>query len=452
VKALAWSATAVWSMLFIGRALAFEPRDGDLWWQRALGAEVLRTHAIPRVLGPSTYTAPQAPWIPHEWLFGTALAWCASHGLDLEFRLALAACAAAAVVLVALRAMALGAGRIAGWAAAFGGIALLESFGVRAQVAAWPLLALFLLLAERTGRARLWAIPVVALWANVHASVVLAPVIAGCMLLPDRGVAPRGRLIFFGAVLLAMLCTPFGVALPLFVLRWSLDPDTAYLVEWARTSVRDWPVLAGAVVPALILLADARTRRLTWAQRAIALLSFVALVLHARNVAPAAIIIVPYAAVIVAALVGAGRSRPWSPSDSGLLALAAAGAVLIVALEIRLPPARYAARDAVAAVRAMPGAQRVYCENFSWCSLFAGDPRERVFLDGRTDAYPHAVFAAWARARAAAPGWEPLLAERGTTVILAGTGGVLARAASRTRRWRAAFAGPGITVFALTAE
>jgi hypothetical protein len=341
---------------------------------------------------------------------------------------------------------------IAGWAAALGGAALIESFGVRGQVAAWPLLALFLLLAERTGRARLWAIPVVALWANVHASVVLAPIIAGCMLLPDRGVSLRGRALFFGGVVLAMLCTPFGVDLPLLVLHWSLDPDTAYLVEWARPSLHDWPVLVGAGLPALLLLADVRARRLTWAQRAIALVAFVALVLHARNVAPAAIIITPYAAVVVAGLLGPLSHRPWSRSDSGLLALAVAGSLVIVAQEIRLPPPRYAARGAVAAVGALAGVQRVYCENFSWCSLFAGDPHARVFLDGRTDAYPSAVFAAWARARAAAPGWEPLLAERGTTVILAGTGGALARAASRTGRWRAAFAGAGITVYALRAE
>jgi len=452
MKALAWSATVVWAMLFIGRACVFEPADGDLWWQRALGADVLRTHAIPHVLGASTYTAPQAPWIPQEWLFATLLAWFAGHGLEFGFRLALAACAAATVALLALRAVALGAGRVAGWAAAIGGVALIESFGVRAQVAAWPLLALFLLLAERTGRARLWAVPVVAVWANVHASVVLAPVIAGCMLLPDRGVALRGRLLFFGAVVLAMLCTPFGVALPLLVLRWSFDPDTAYLVEWAPPSLHDWPVLVGAVLPALILLADVRAGRLTWAQRTNALLAFIALMLHARNLAPAAIIIVPYAATVVAAVAGRGERRPWSRSDSGLLAVATAGALVIVALEARLPPTPYAARAAVAAVRALPGAQRVYCENFSWCSLFADDPRVRVFLDGRTDAYPRTVFAAWARARAASPGWEPLLAERGTTVILAGTDGVLARAASRTRGWHVAFVGAGITVFALTVE
>ncbi len=452
MRALTASAIAVWSLLFAGRAWTSDPSDGDLWWQRALGEHILRTHAIPRELGVTTYAAPHAPWIAQEWLFSSAFAWCVNHGFALEFRLALAACAAATVALTAQRAAALGAGSIAGWAAVASGIALLESFGVRGQVAAWPLLALFLLLAERAGRSRFWALAVVAVWANVHASVILAPLLAGCLLLDTR-TALLERFAFFAGVCLATLCTPFGIDLPLMAVHWSLDPDTAYIVEWRAPSFTDWSVLAGAVLPAIVVLAGVRARQVTWAQRTIAALLLVGMVLHARNVATLAIAIVPYAAVVVAGMAGRRcAERPWSRSDAGLLALAAAGAAIVGVQTARSPQPAYAARGAMDAVRVLPGAQRVYCENFDWCSLLASDPRARVFLDGRLDAYPHAVFADWARVRAAAPGWEGGLARNGTTALLAGSGGVLALAAGRSGRWEPVYSGAGITVFARLRE
>ena len=57
----------------------------------------------------------------------------------------------------------------------FTGVALVASFGIRAQVLGWGCFAAFLLCLERRDRWAYAAVPIVVLWANVHASVILAP-------------------------------------------------------------------------------------------------------------------------------------------------------------------------------------------------------------------------------------------------------------------------------------
>jgi len=448
---LVWAAALVWGAVFVVRATVIEPNDGDLWWQGALGASVLQHHAIPAVLGPSTYTAPDAPWVAHEWLFSTAYAWCAAHQAVLGFQIALTGCAVATMLLVAWRTTLGGGGRYAGLATAIGGAALAESFGVRAQVAAWPLLALYLLLFERRDAARWWVLPVVVVWANLHASAALAPAIAGLGLFDPRRPV-RERFAMLAAVAGCTLCTPFGVALPVMALHWSFDPDAGFINEWGRPSLTDWPFLVGGLLPALVLLADLRARALSTTQRLTALFVVAAMFAHVRNVATGAIVILPYAACVLETLTGSGRPRRWSRSDAGFVALACAGAAIVVLQAVRAENPPYPGRAAVAATERLPGAQRVYCEDFSWCSLFAGDPDVRVFLDGRSDGYPHAVFVAWHGVRMAVPGWDRILAGDGTTTILAFSHGTLADAAKRSADWRLAYTDPKITVFVRSPE
>jgi len=445
-RPLVWCAVAVWSALFVARAIGNEPTDGDLWWQRVLGESILRTHMIPHVLGPSTYTAPGAPWVAQEWVFSVAYAWCSAHAVPLLFQLAVAACAVATVVLIAVRADALGGARFAGLAAVIGGAALIDSFGVRDQVVAWPLFAVFLLLFERRDRTRFLAIPVVIVWANLHASVMLAPFI-GAIALVDLRRSLGERVAFFAGCALATLCTPFGIALPEMALRWSLDPDANDITEWARPQFADWPFIVGGVLPAIALLADVRARVLDWTRRAIAFFAFAAMVAHARNIATGAIVIIPYAAAVIAAFARPLAARRWTRSDTGLVAIAAAGAVIVAIRAAHAPVPWYPASAEIAATRQIAGPQRVYCEDFSWCSLFAGDDAVRVFLDGRTDAYPHSVFAAWAHVRDAVPGWDDDLAASGTTTIVAWSHGALAGAASQSPHWRPYTADRWVTVF-----
>jgi len=60
----AWLIVAVFSARFLVSAIAYPQVDGDLSWQRWLGAQILRTGSIPRAFGTETFTAPGVPWLP----------------------------------------------------------------------------------------------------------------------------------------------------------------------------------------------------------------------------------------------------------------------------------------------------------------------------------------------------------------------------------------------------
>ena len=66
--------TALWGALFLVLGPLHAAGDGDLYWQRWLGDLLLRTHQLPDVLGSGTFTAPNAPWVPQEWVFSLAVA------------------------------------------------------------------------------------------------------------------------------------------------------------------------------------------------------------------------------------------------------------------------------------------------------------------------------------------------------------------------------------------
>ncbi|HWT05689.1 MAG TPA: hypothetical protein VN224_08025, partial [Xanthomonadales bacterium] len=184
-------------------ALLLPPSDGDLGWQHWLGARILRG-GLPHALGAESFAAPGAPWVPQEWLFCTLLAVAADHGARRLFALCVGACAVLALGCVALRCARNGAHPIAvAFVLVFVDVAMAQSFGVRVQVVGWAMLAAFLLALELPGRARWAAILVAALWANWHASAVLAPLLAaaaatGSLAQSDRRAAARDALIAMG--------------------------------------------------------------------------------------------------------------------------------------------------------------------------------------------------------------------------------------------------------------
>ena len=72
--ALAYVAVAIVVRRICGQAINSPYVDGDLFWQKHLGAYVLAHHALPTALGHETFSAPGAPWIPQEWLLGIVAA------------------------------------------------------------------------------------------------------------------------------------------------------------------------------------------------------------------------------------------------------------------------------------------------------------------------------------------------------------------------------------------
>jgi hypothetical protein len=451
----AWLAIAIFAARFLATAIAFPQLDGDLAWQRWLGAQILQHHAIPGTLGIETFTAPGAPWIAQEWAFSLAAA-AAGGGLGWTvFAGGTALLATAALALAAMFAERRGASpRANALCTLLAGVALFASFGVRAQVVAWPLLALFLLLLDCDSPVAYAAIGVAALWSNVHASALLAPLLAlaataGTIL--DEGfaaVAVRRRALIAAGSAIAVCCNPFGWGLPLYALRLFASPFKSAISEWRPPSLDDSSFVFGALpllALAIVFLAGPGPRR---ARDAIVLGVFGYLVLSAtRNVALFGLVALPLVASALTrhvaflslprAAAANGRAARYAlPAFAGLLAILVAF-VLLHGAERR---GDYVAKAAMADIAGLPGPHRILCADFAWCSLALGHPGLRVFLDGRADPYPAAVWSDYIDVVALRSDWLRVLMRREVDTIVVARGAPLDQALARTAGWRRGYA------------
>jgi hypothetical protein len=427
------------------RVLSLPPADGDLGWQHWLGVRIL-AGGLPHALGAESFTAAGARWVPQEWLFSMLWAVATGHGLSWFFALMIGACAALALGCVALRCARSGAHPAAtALVLVLVDVAMSQSFGVRVQVVGWLMLALFLLAFELPGRLRWTAILVAALWANWHASAMLAPVLAaaaaaGSAAQGDARAAARDLLLAL-ACGVAVCATPFGTALPVYALELAQSPIRHWIREWRPTALSDSAALFGAL-PILVFAAFAAPRS---SRRAVAIaLPFTYLALTAvRNVPLIAIACAPLAAIgLTALLPSLAALRSTLPRG-----LAAAGVLL--AFLGGGGTASLAARGttderpllAIAQLARSPGAHRLFCEDFAWCGLALETGRIGVFVDGRADPFPRSVWASYDTILHTRRGWPALVRRYAVDAMLVRRESGLDRAARRAG-WRIARDGP----------
>ena len=438
---LAYVAIAIAAAAFAGRAIARPFTDGDLFWQKHLGAYVIAQGSLPNALGPEAFAATGAPWTPQEWLTGCFAALIVPDRLWIGAIVA-ASCVAIAMTITALRARDAGA---TPFAIAFcSGLLAFDcegSFGIRAQVFAWPLFALVLYLLDRRGRAVFWVFPVVALWANLHASVMLAVPIVW---LDAAFTRTRERIWLAILVPFATLATPLGVRLPLYALMLVRSPIRHFIDEWQRVNFHHDFFWFGAVPMLALALAYLRTL-VRERPRDVALLALLAAMtgFAVRNAALLGFVLMPLGARAFELVV---QRFAWWPRDPlrsfGPRLLAFAGgvltAVLVFLVSLRPAPANGFVPPIAtfARIAALPGEHRVYCYDFAICSIALDYPNLRVLMDGRADPYPVKIWYDWDAIRKTLPGWRGLVQGYGIDVVIAHRNGALDKALRRQRAWR----------------
>jgi hypothetical protein len=462
---LVWAVLLVFAGRFLVTAIWYPAGDGDLGWQRWLGGEILRTHAIPRALGAETFTATGAAWLPQEWLFGI-FATLAHPGIGFAlFGAFAAACAVGALALTALRALRRGASPIASAiVVACAGVGLVESFGVRAQVVAWPLLALFLLLLDTESPWMWMAVPVAALWSNFHASAMLAPVLAACatlgVALEERRWNDRVRrsLLLTAACSLAICCNPFGIELPRYAAMLFGSPIKHYINEWKITGLGDTSFALGALpllVGAVVFGIGARERR--WKDVVVFLAFGYLLLSAARNIALFGLAAAPLVAVGLSRALPRAVSAPATRlARLGKLGITAFSVVLsaVVAFSLVRSAPTEAGRKLPTGALAMverTGMHRLFCADFAWCSLVlppdGGEPRVRTFLDGRADPFPFVVWSDFVGIVRLSPGWRAKLDTHGVDAVLVALDAPLGQALALTPEWRSAYHDAGFRLY-----
>jgi hypothetical protein len=196
-------------------------RDGDTYWHIAAGQWILQNGAVP-AHDPFSHTMRGAVWTAHEWLSEVVLA--GAHQLGgWTVVVALTALAFAATIALLTRALLRWLEPI--YALMFAGLAVFMTAGhalARPHMLAMPLMMLWtieLVRASEAGRApRLWLLPVMTLWANLHGGFTLGIGLAFAFALEallaarqqQRVAAARSWGIFLALAVASSLVTPHG--------------------------------------------------------------------------------------------------------------------------------------------------------------------------------------------------------------------------------------------------
>lgn len=417
----------------------------DLTYHLRAGNEILQTGAIPSV-DTWTYTSNGLPWVDQQWGAQVILAgterlggWT---GLVL-LRAAVTGSLFGAVALIARR-----RGLNARWSAFLALAAFVvaaPALALRPQLLGMACFVLVLLLVtdRRDHPGRLWIIPlVIALWANLHGSFFLGPVVLVLAWLEDRhhGIArPDSALLVALVCVVAAFATPSGPFVWAYAIGLSINPEvTTRITEWQPTSLRDVPGIlffASAMGVGLIL---ARLARPTpWPTLAWLGFFFLIGAYAIRGVAwwPIA------AAVAIAGLIGpVAPSRPPRSEAplmrrlNGALAVGIALACVVLlpvwrpldpGLQAPVGVVGNAPSGITATLRelARPG-DRLFAPQ-PWGSWFEyAIPDVPVALDSRIELFPTQVWADYARVVDGREGWEQILKDWDVTlVVAAGDGG-----------------------------
>ncbi len=207
-------------LLFAARAVLSDP---DTYWHIAIGRWIIAHRAVPR-FDEFSFSMPGAPFAPPEWLAEIGIAWLYDQfGWGaLVAATALGVAAALTILLRALLQSLTPAHALI--ATVLATLLALPHLLARPHVLALPILvwwAAALVAGRSQDRPpRLWLVPLMTLWANLHSSYIfglgLAPLLAGEALLAarDRGArlcVLRGWGLFIALSVGAALITPFGL-------------------------------------------------------------------------------------------------------------------------------------------------------------------------------------------------------------------------------------------------
>jgi hypothetical protein len=444
---------AVTGSLFCrSRALHALLSDGDTGWHIRTGETILATGRIP-ARDIFSFSRPAAPWFAWEWLSDVIFAWVYRlRGLEAVAALAAAVIAAAAVLLF-LWMLSRGCGL---WASAAAALAAISAgtihFLARPHIFSLLLLVAGLWLLDRDRRRStraVWvAVPLAALWANLHGGflvwIAVLGLAAGAAAWESDWPRSKRYLLVTAASALATLANPYGWRLHRHILSylsssWILD----HVQEFQSPRIRSENMVVFAVLllagTAAAALEMARGRRfeplLVWCLGFAALRSARHVPLYALAAAP--LVAAECAALWQRAAAERGPRSPlrifwelgqhfglsrgvglWGPLAAAVLIAAGLGEARIA----DFPRASFpvAAVEKNRAILTPPGAMPRILTSDQWADylLFRLYPRQRVFFDGRSDFYGPGLGDDYQVLECAKAGWPEILARYGFELAL----------------------------------
>jgi hypothetical protein len=440
----------LWGGLYLALGPFRALNNADLYWQQWLGEYILRFHHLPTSLGPEAFTAAGAAWVPQEWVSSLLVALTARGHLLVVLAVGMGLVPIGILLSIYFRSRRRASPEAIAAVLMLTGVALIASFGIRAQVLGWGCFAAFLYFVERRDRWSYAAVAIVAIWANLHASVMLAPAFLAARIAGNvatdgvRGLSRSRDLAILALAIPAVFCTPLGSHLPWYAVTLAMSPIRQYIQEWQPVTLGDTEFLFGGLLLALAIVLGGRRAALSNKAESfpIALL-FIAMLLARRNVPLFAIAAAPLGAQSLDALFPSLSRFGRRFAEMERFAFASSGiAIALVALMTALHQRREPPPTPLSAMAKLAANQtphRIFCENFSECSAALQYPQLQVFIDGRADPYPPAVWRSYISIVRLEPSWNESLDRYNVDAVLAANGSRLADALASTPAWRAAF-------------
>jgi len=228
-------------------------RDADTYWHIAAGQWIVAHRAVPTT-DPFSFSFHGAKWVTHEWLAEVLLYACHTW-LGWSGLVALTALCISATVTMVLRFLLrylepLHA--LTGTLLAY--LTLMSHLLARPHLLAWPLMVIWMAGLARAHEERrapsLWLLPVMLVWANLHASFILglgfAVAFAGEAIL-ERGTrlqAVKSWGLFLVLAALLTLVTPSGVDGVLYPFQvTSMDFALKVITEWQPPNFRKFEAI-----------------------------------------------------------------------------------------------------------------------------------------------------------------------------------------------------------------
>jgi hypothetical protein len=390
---------------------------GDSWLGLVAGREVAQ-HGLPAHDHLAVVTSGRR-WVDQQWLGQLAL--YELHRATGEYFTLVLACLAAIPAL--LGSIVLGhRGSTDRRVAAVAVVTVLpflsEAALARTQSLANPLFVvlLALLLRRQTWTTRVASLGLIALWGNLHGSVLLAAGAASLRFLQDAPTQRARTALLVASAWLATLCSPYALDLPAYY-RSTVGNSafTQVLTQWQPLGLSARALPTWLLVVAVLWLVGRSKRRL-WTFEPALLVGLVALTLHSVRTAP-------FLALAAVALVPrlTAPSRP-ERSDAvvrarlGLAAVALSTLLAAAAVtHVRFSPL---APDAAAAVAgAGDGKVFVPLELGDWLLWNEPAMRGRVAADARAELLTGPELLRFAGLWRGADGWRELTAGYRTFVL-----------------------------------
>ncbi len=475
-------------MLFaIVIADAMRSADTDLWGHIHFGNIVLTQHRL-FFHAPSSYACPPGPkdWILVDWLGQALMALVYDAGGVVGMKLAKFGCVAAVMGLLSLGVAETGAAlTIQAAVLVVAAFAFIPHMQLRTFLADDIFLAALMAMLARESygrRAPLWlAVPMLALWANLHGGFFVGLVAMGLYtavrgaqdLAEGRGLKPTVRLAALtSAAALATLLNPYGLNDWIVIAGVLRNPFTLRHISEFRPLLvviadfhRNHRPLFTFVCVLAIMTATLVTFALTpragdLALFAIAVLMTVGALYAVRNTALAVIAccipLCRHAQLLVDRLRRPGNDGAARPMAIWR-ALHAALAVLAVALVIRtgllsktLPAVEAKPAGAIAFMREHDLGGNVLCE-FGWADylLFHDAAHTKIFIESIFEAYyPHRLQADFAAVYYAEPGAARVLDAYPNNFVLMPTGSAAYSLMMAQAGWRLVYRDPVSALFA----